>query len=411
MARWTTACARLSCASGRPTNSTARAAASATTQAHRVGHADVLAGQDHQPAGDEAGVLPRFEHAGQPVEAGVGIGAADALDERADDVVVVVAAVAQRLGAEGGLGVGQVDVRAARRAGGSRPGPPPPRGWSAAGGRRRSARSTRWSRASCVGRGALGLAGPARPASPAPRSSAARGGTASSRDSSGGLTSKYGFSVVAPISTSRPSSTDGSSASCWALLKRWISSRNRIVPWPRSPEAVGGPARSPRARPSRVALTADSCSKALCGRVGDEPGQRRLAGARRAPEDHRRQPVGLDQRPQRPARGRAGGPGRRRRRACAGAAGRRAAPGGPAAPRPPPRTGPRSPRRRYRPPSRAAERRVRTGHRTAGGPTVGGRPAARQRWVTSPVMRRRCDPTRGGLGDDRRPPERRSSRR
>ena len=47
------------------------------------------------------------------------------------------------------------------------------------------------------------------------------------------MTSKYGFSVVAPMSVTVPSSTCGSSASCWALLKRWISSRNRTlrVPW------------------------------------------------------------------------------------------------------------------------------------------------------------------------------------
>ena len=49
------------------------------------------------------------------------------------------------------------------------------------------------------------------------------------RDSSAELTSKKGFSVVAPISTTRPSSTAGSSVSCWALLKRWISSRKKIV--------------------------------------------------------------------------------------------------------------------------------------------------------------------------------------
>ena len=35
--------------------------------------------------------------------------------------------------------------------------------------------------------------------------------------------------MVAPISVTRPSSTAGSSASCWALLKRWISSRKKIV--------------------------------------------------------------------------------------------------------------------------------------------------------------------------------------
>ena len=39
----------------------------------RVGHADVLAGEDDHPAGDEAGVLAGLEHARQPVHAGVGV--------------------------------------------------------------------------------------------------------------------------------------------------------------------------------------------------------------------------------------------------------------------------------------------------------------------------------------------------
>ena len=42
------------------------------------------------------------------------------------------------------------------------------------------------------------------------------------------FTSKYGFSVVAPIKITVPSSTYGRSASCWSLLKRWISSINKI---------------------------------------------------------------------------------------------------------------------------------------------------------------------------------------
>ena len=42
------------------------------------------------------------------------------------------------------------------------------------------------------------------------------------------LTSKYGFSV-AEIKVSSLSSTAGSSASCWGLSKRWISSRKTIV--------------------------------------------------------------------------------------------------------------------------------------------------------------------------------------
>ena len=67
------------------------------------------------------------------------------------------------------------------------------------------------------------------------------------RESSAPLTSNAGFSVVAPISVTRPSSTAGSSASCWALLKRWISSRKNTVgparparPWtPLAPGVVG----------------------------------------------------------------------------------------------------------------------------------------------------------------------------
>ena len=57
----------------------------------RVGVADVFAGQDHQPAGEEADVFAAFEHAGEPVDAGIGIAAADAFDQGAGGVVVVVA--------------------------------------------------------------------------------------------------------------------------------------------------------------------------------------------------------------------------------------------------------------------------------------------------------------------------------
>ena len=60
-------------------------------QAGGVGHPDVLAGAHHEPAGDEARVLPRLDHPGQVVQRGVDVGAADALDEAADDVVVLVA--------------------------------------------------------------------------------------------------------------------------------------------------------------------------------------------------------------------------------------------------------------------------------------------------------------------------------
>ena len=66
-------------------------------------------------------------------------------------------------------------------------------------------------------------------------SDSARSTTTLARDSSAALTSNDGFSVVAPISVTVPASTWGSSASCCALLKRWISSMNSTV---RSPLLV-----------------------------------------------------------------------------------------------------------------------------------------------------------------------------
>ena len=48
--------------------------------------------------------------------------------------------------------------------------------------------------------------------------------SSSDRDSSGEMTLKNGFSVVAATSDTHRFSTPGSSASCWALLKRCTSS-------------------------------------------------------------------------------------------------------------------------------------------------------------------------------------------
>ncbi len=53
--------------------------------------------------------------------------------------------------------------------------------------------------------------------------------TMTDRESSGAMTAKLGFSVVAATRITVRSSTPGSSASCCALLKRWISSRNNTV--------------------------------------------------------------------------------------------------------------------------------------------------------------------------------------
>ena len=49
------------------------------------------------------------------------------------------------------------------------------------------------------------------------------------RDKSAELISNEGFSVVAPMRMMLPFSTKGRNASCCALLKRWISSTNRMV--------------------------------------------------------------------------------------------------------------------------------------------------------------------------------------
>ena len=78
-----------------------------------VGEADVLGREDHEPARDVARVLAGFDHAREPVEPGVGIRAADRLDERGDDVVVLVVAVAQAAQRERGLGVVERDRVAA----------------------------------------------------------------------------------------------------------------------------------------------------------------------------------------------------------------------------------------------------------------------------------------------------------
>ena len=56
--------------------------------------------------------------------------------------------------------------------------------------------------------------------------------SSSDRDSRGEITENEGFSVVAAMRMTQPFSTPGSRASCWALVKRWISSRKRIVVCP-----------------------------------------------------------------------------------------------------------------------------------------------------------------------------------
>ena len=113
------------------------------------------------------------------------------------------------------------------------------------------------------------------------------------RESSAPMTSKLGFSVVAPIRVTVPSSAGGSRLSCWALLSRWISSMKRMV---------CGPPASSRSRASTDDLAdpghafgdrAEGDEDPLRG-AGDQVGERGLPAARRAPEDHRAGHPALD---------------------------------------------------------------------------------------------------------------------
>ena len=59
----------------------------------RIGKSDVLRGQDHQPARDKERVLAAVDHAREPIDRGIRIARRDGFDERANDVVVLLAAL------------------------------------------------------------------------------------------------------------------------------------------------------------------------------------------------------------------------------------------------------------------------------------------------------------------------------
>src|SRR5882762_4617706 len=64
----------------------------------RIGESYVLGRRDDEPAGNEQRVLSRLEHSSHPVDRGVRVAAANALDEGRHDVVVLVAgAVVQKM--------------------------------------------------------------------------------------------------------------------------------------------------------------------------------------------------------------------------------------------------------------------------------------------------------------------------
>ena len=90
----------------------------------RVGVADVLGGEDHEPPGHEDGVLPGIEHPGQIVQRRVR--RRRALYEGADDVVVLFAPVAQRPLPHRPLDVPHLDAIRADRSDLQRVEQPPP---------------------------------------------------------------------------------------------------------------------------------------------------------------------------------------------------------------------------------------------------------------------------------------------
>ena len=170
------------------------------------------------------------------------------------------------------------------------------------------------------------------------------------RLSSGEFTEKNGFSVVAPMRTTRPSSTAGSSASCCALLKRWTSSMKRMVPRSVLPEAAAGVVDG-LAHVGHAGAHRREGHERLGRRAGHHRREGGLARARGSPQDRPRSagPVRPGRAAARPAR--PDGAGRPCRRACAAAGAPPAGRGREGARRPPaakrsrgPAPGPRVPR-------------------------------------------------------------------
>ena len=259
--RWTSARARgrsppargSSCASGRPDVLDRLGGGDRDDERLRVGVPDVLGREDHHPPRDEPRVLAALEHDREIEQRCVGIGPPRRLDPGRRHVVVTIrgAVVADRRPRDrlpGMLVVSRSPRPSAARAPGSTA--------RRARRRRRGPRSGRARRARAL---------PARAGSRSPssaRSSSARTSSSASgsstyscvRDSSASLTSNAGFSVVAPIRVTSPSSTAGSSASCCALLNRWISSRKKIVGPARGRAPLAG------ALDHRAHLAAGRCS-------------------------------------------------------------------------------------------------------------------------------------------------------
>ena len=106
------------------------------------------------------------------------------------------------------------------------------------------------------------------------------------------LSSKEGFSVVAPTSVIVPSSMCGRKLSCCARLKRWISSMNSSVPLALLAACLGAVEGF-----AQILHAGEDGRKLLeleLRFVGKQARHRRLAGARRPPENEARQPAALE---------------------------------------------------------------------------------------------------------------------
>ena len=150
--------------------------------------------------------------------------------------------------------------------------------------------------------------------------------SSSERDSSGEMTEKNGFSVVAPMNVTQRFSTRGQQRVLLGLVEpvHLVDEQHGLRG--RSCRARGGPA-SMAARTSLTpAVTAESSTKRRLVAPADHVGERGLAGARRPPQEQRHRRVALDQ----PAQRRAGAEqvplADHLVQACAAASGRPAAP-------------------------------------------------------------------------------------
>ena len=104
---------------------------------------------------------------------------------------------------------------------------------------------------------------------------------------------KKGFSVVAPDENHDPVFDVRQQHVLLALLKRWISSTNSSVCCPSADSRSRAAVSTSRTSFTPLVTALSWRTAARC--AGQQPGQRRLAGAGRAVEDHRAQPIGRQQ--------------------------------------------------------------------------------------------------------------------